>query len=139
VAAPLDPDVDFDLLARELKLAGGNLQNIALVAAFYAAGHLVNRADEESACPGRPTRKGIRISSGAETALMRIGGPDPAMPDHSPPGDPGIEPPVGQISVSENEQEPAAAEHGTIHLAHLARAAWREHQKLGRAWDGTHT
>ena len=76
-----------------------------------AVGHLVNRADEESACPGRPTRKGIRISSGAETALMRIGGPDPAMPDHSPPGDPGIEPPVGQISVSENEQEPAVGPH----------------------------
>ena len=68
VAALLDPDVDFDLLARELKLSGGNLQNIALVAACYAA-----------------------------------------------------------------------AEHGTIHLAHLARAAWREHQRLGRAWDGTHT
>jgi hypothetical protein len=28
------------------------------------------------------------------------------MPDRSPPGDPGIEPPVGKISVSEIEQEP---------------------------------
>ena len=62
--APLGPDVDFDLLARELKLAGGNLKNIALAAAFCAA-----------------------------------------------------------------------AEGGTIDLAHLARAAWREHQKLGRSWD----
>jgi hypothetical protein len=62
--APLGPDVDFDLLARELKLAGGNLKNIALAAAFGAA-----------------------------------------------------------------------ADGSTIDLAHLARAAWREHQKLGRSWD----
>jgi hypothetical protein len=62
--APLDSDVDLDLLARELKLAGGNLKNIALTAAFNAA-----------------------------------------------------------------------AERGSIGLAHLARAAWREHQKLGRSWD----
>jgi hypothetical protein len=62
--APLGPDVDFDLLAREVKLAGGNLKNIALAGAFHAA---------------------------------------------------------------------AAGE--AIGLAHLARAARREHQKLGRDWD----
>jgi hypothetical protein len=62
--APLDPDVDLDLLARELRLAGGNLKNIALAAAFYAA-----------------------------------------------------------------------ADGGTIGLAHLSRAAWREHEKLGRSWE----
>ncbi len=62
--APLDADVEFSALAREIKLAGGNIRNIALGAAFYAA------AD-------------------------------------------------GQV----------------INLAHLARAARREHQKLGRAWN----
>jgi len=36
-AAPLSDKVDFDLLAREIKLAGGNIKNIALRAAFYAA------------------------------------------------------------------------------------------------------
>jgi len=36
--APLADKVDFDLLAREIKLAGGNIKNIALAAAFYAAG-----------------------------------------------------------------------------------------------------
>jgi ATPase family associated with various cellular activities (AAA) len=36
--APLSADVDFDALAREIKLAGGNIRNIALAAAFYAAG-----------------------------------------------------------------------------------------------------
>jgi hypothetical protein len=62
--APLDPAVDFDLLARELKLAGGNLKNIALTAAFYAA-----------------------------------------------------------------------SDGNAIRLHHLAQAARREYQKLGRAWD----
>jgi SpoVK/Ycf46/Vps4 family AAA+-type ATPase len=36
-AAPISEDVDFDLLAREIKLAGGNIKNIALRAAFFAA------------------------------------------------------------------------------------------------------
>jgi SpoVK/Ycf46/Vps4 family AAA+-type ATPase len=35
--APLGTDVDFAVLARELKLAGGNIKNIALAAAFGAA------------------------------------------------------------------------------------------------------
>ena len=36
--APLGDDVDFGWLAREVKLAGGNIKNIALAAAFFAAG-----------------------------------------------------------------------------------------------------
>jgi ATPase family associated with various cellular activities (AAA) len=36
--APLADKVDFDVLAREIKLSGGNIRNIALAAAFYAAG-----------------------------------------------------------------------------------------------------
>jgi hypothetical protein len=35
--APLSEDVDFDFLARKFKLAGGNIRNIALAAAFSAA------------------------------------------------------------------------------------------------------
>jgi SpoVK/Ycf46/Vps4 family AAA+-type ATPase len=35
--APLATDVDFAVLAREVKLAGGNIKNIALTAAFYSA------------------------------------------------------------------------------------------------------
>ncbi len=35
--APLDPDIDFDFLARQFKLSGGNIKNIALHAAFLAA------------------------------------------------------------------------------------------------------
>ena len=63
-AAPLGPDVDFAVLGREVKLAGGHIKNIALTAAFYAA-----------------------------------------------------------------------VDGGEIGMTHLARAAHREHQKLGRAWD----
>ncbi len=37
--APVGPDVDFGFLARQLKLAGGNIKNIALNAAFLAAGN----------------------------------------------------------------------------------------------------
>jgi MoxR-like ATPase len=36
-AAPLAADVDFDWLAREVRLSGGHLRNIALAAAFLAA------------------------------------------------------------------------------------------------------
>ncbi|MEA2174266.1 MAG: hypothetical protein QOD00_1858 [Blastocatellia bacterium] len=35
--APLHKDVDFERLAREIKLAGGNIKNIAMTAAYYAA------------------------------------------------------------------------------------------------------
>jgi AAA+ superfamily predicted ATPase len=34
---PIGNDVDYDILAREVKLSGGNIKNIALTAAFYAA------------------------------------------------------------------------------------------------------
>ena len=53
--APVAHDVRFDLLAREIRLAGGNIKNIALAAAFYAAAdggvlrnsHLVQAARRE--------------------------------------------------------------------------------------------
>jgi SpoVK/Ycf46/Vps4 family AAA+-type ATPase len=35
--APLDTDVDFDFLAKQFKLSGGNIKNVALAAAFLAA------------------------------------------------------------------------------------------------------
>ncbi|MGH8584622.1 MAG: ATP-binding protein, partial [Gammaproteobacteria bacterium] len=63
--APLGEDVDLDLLAREVRLAGGNIKNIGLASAFYAAG-----------------------------------------------------------------------DGGAIRMPHLLRAVYREHQKLGRTWNG---
>ena len=35
--APIDNNIDYDTLAREVKLSGGYIKNIALTAAFYAA------------------------------------------------------------------------------------------------------
>lgn len=35
--APRAEDIDYDFLSKKLKLAGGNIKNIALAAAFYAA------------------------------------------------------------------------------------------------------
>ncbi len=59
--APLAKDVDFAVLAREVKLAGGNIRNIALTAAFYAAdagvtigmAHLLRSARREHQKIGR--------------------------------------------------------------------------------------
>jgi len=59
--SPLSKDVDFNLLAREVKLAGGNIKNIALTAAFFAADnggvirmpHLVRAAKREYQKVGR--------------------------------------------------------------------------------------
>jgi ATP-dependent 26S proteasome regulatory subunit len=59
--APLADDLDFDLLARDIRLAGGNIKNIALAAAFYAAGdgrvirmpHLIQAARREFQKMGR--------------------------------------------------------------------------------------
>jgi ATPase family associated with various cellular activities (AAA) len=64
--APLADEVDFDLLAREIKLAGGNIKNIALAAAFYAAGdgqviqmpHLWHAARREHQKLGRTWENG---------------------------------------------------------------------------------
>jgi len=62
---PLGEEVDFDVLAREIKLAGGNIKNIALAAAFYAAGngrviqmpHLWQAAQREHQKLGRTWRE----------------------------------------------------------------------------------
>jgi len=45
--SPLDNDIDFDFLARQFKISGGNIKNIALGAAFMAAsdGKTINMAN----------------------------------------------------------------------------------------------
>jgi AAA+ superfamily predicted ATPase len=60
-AAPVGDDVQFDLLAREIRLAGGNIKNMALAAAFFAAAgegtihmtHLLQAARREHQKLGR--------------------------------------------------------------------------------------
>ena len=52
---PLAADVDLDFLARQFRVSGGNIKNIALLAAFLAAGeesplamrHLIRAARRE--------------------------------------------------------------------------------------------
>lgn len=59
--APLDPEVNFAVLAHEVRLAGGNIKNMALSAAFYAAAeggmirmeHLIQAAHREHQKIGR--------------------------------------------------------------------------------------
>jgi AAA+ superfamily predicted ATPase len=61
VEAPVGEEVDLGLLAREIRLAGGNIKNIALAAAFYAAAngevirmpHLLQAARREHQKLGR--------------------------------------------------------------------------------------
>lgn len=61
---PLAADVDLDRLARDLKLSGGSIKNIALGAAFLAAadggvvtiGHLQGAARQEHLKMGKVTR-----------------------------------------------------------------------------------
>ncbi len=59
--APLGEDVDFQVLAREIRVAGGNIKNIGLASAFYAASdggiiqmrHLLRAAHREHQKLGR--------------------------------------------------------------------------------------
>jgi hypothetical protein len=45
--APLDSGINFDFLARQFQITGGNIKNIALGAAFLAAqnGNLINMSN----------------------------------------------------------------------------------------------
>jgi SpoVK/Ycf46/Vps4 family AAA+-type ATPase len=54
-ATPCSPDLDLDFLARHLEISGGNIRNVALAAAFLAAGdgqivempHIIHAAKRE--------------------------------------------------------------------------------------------
>jgi SpoVK/Ycf46/Vps4 family AAA+-type ATPase len=70
--APLAEDVDFRALAREIRLAGGNIKSIGLAAAFYAAGdggvimrrHLLHAARREFQKLGRAWDEGASAGQG---------------------------------------------------------------------------
>lgn len=70
--APLASDVDLFLLAREVRLAGGNIKNISLAAAFYAAGdggmirmsHLIQAARREHQKLGRTWNDAVWSQAG---------------------------------------------------------------------------
>jgi SpoVK/Ycf46/Vps4 family AAA+-type ATPase len=63
--APLSDDIDYKFISQKLKLAGGNIKNMALAAAFYAAQdgfeinmqHIMNAAKREYQKIGKPFLK----------------------------------------------------------------------------------
>jgi hypothetical protein len=67
-STPIGDDVDFEFLAQEIKLAGGNIKNIGLAAAFYAASdggvihmpHLLKAAAREHQKLGRNWQVGAK-------------------------------------------------------------------------------
>jgi SpoVK/Ycf46/Vps4 family AAA+-type ATPase len=71
---PLHPDLDLDLLAREYRLTGGNIKNIAMAASFYAAEegssvtmtHLLRATRREFEQLGKPS--GTRSARGASAS-----------------------------------------------------------------------
>jgi ATP-dependent 26S proteasome regulatory subunit len=71
-AAPVGPSIDLDFLARELKVAGGNIKNIVLNAAFLAAAngqvigadHLLHATRRELAKMGKAWHEDPRRDSG---------------------------------------------------------------------------
>lgn len=72
---PLGEDVKFDVLAHDVRLTGGNIKNMALAAAFYAAadgdcvrmGHLIQAAHREHQKLGRSWS-----SSGTSSATAEV-------------------------------------------------------------------
>jgi AAA+ superfamily predicted ATPase len=75
-ATPLSADVDLDVLARRFELAGGNIKNIALAAAFLAAAagesvtmaHLMRATQREFQKMGRIIAPGELAVGGARAA-----------------------------------------------------------------------
>jgi Winged helix domain, variant/ATPase family associated with various cellular activities (AAA) len=75
--APLGEDVGFDLLAHEVRLAGGNIKNMALAASFYAAAdggvvhmsHLVHAAFREHQKLARSWSPGDPLKAAAQASL----------------------------------------------------------------------
>ncbi len=75
--APVGADVRFDLLASEVRLAGGNIKNMALAASFYAAvdggvvhlSHLLHAASREHQKLARSWTPGERLKAAASAGV----------------------------------------------------------------------
>jgi hypothetical protein len=82
--APLGEDVQFDLLAREVRLAGGNIKNMALAASFFAAAdegvihlsHLVHAAYREHQKLSRSWNPSELLRSAAQAVASPAKGSD---------------------------------------------------------------
>jgi hypothetical protein len=92
--APVGADVRFDLLARDVQLAGGNIKNMALAASFYAAvdggvvhlSHLIHAAYREhqkltrSWNPGDPLREAAAQAAESQEGLTDSAGTQDLKP-----------------------------------------------------------
>jgi len=76
---PVADDVKFDLLAHEVRLAGGNIKNMALAASFYAAAdggivrlsHLIHAAYREHQKLARSWAPGELLRAAAEASVNK--------------------------------------------------------------------
>ena len=90
--APLDEDIDLDFLARQFKLAGGNIKNIALAAAFLAVDtggsiqmtHLLRATQREYQKMGKVLSEAeIKgTSNGQQSVAKHAGGGAPVHRDY---------------------------------------------------------
>jgi Cdc6-like AAA superfamily ATPase len=87
--APLGEDVRFDLLAREVRMAGGNIKNMALAASFYAAAdggvvhlsHLVHAAFREHQKAARSWNPGDLLKAAAAVQNEAGSAKSPSWPE----------------------------------------------------------
>ncbi len=70
--APLGDDVDFDVLAEQIKLAGGNIKNIAVAAAFFAAAD-AGKSSRESGESHHPEIRMSHLLSAARREYQKVG------------------------------------------------------------------
>jgi len=78
--APVDTDVDYGALARSIRLAGGNIRNIARASAFYAASdggtirmrHIVKASRREYQKLGRTWNENEWRDCSAEPAFAEV-------------------------------------------------------------------
>ena len=79
---PIAADLDLAAIARDLKVSGGNIRNIALAAAFLAAGnggvvgraHVVHAVRREHQKDGRASELGVAFNTIAAPALAAVEG-----------------------------------------------------------------
>jgi SpoVK/Ycf46/Vps4 family AAA+-type ATPase len=90
-AAPVDPGIDYDFLARQFRLSGGNIKNIVVSAAYQAAAnggsiampHLLRATWREHQKIGR------RLPDAEIGAYQALGGVPPSFSGAFPEGERG--------------------------------------------------
>ena len=87
-AAPVDPGIDYDFLARQFRLSGGNIKNIVVSAAYHAAAnggsiamsHLLPNSLAPVLVQGTLTLA-TAIIEAAALSFLGLGNPNSAAPE----------------------------------------------------------